>query len=110
MYLPQDETDPLGAIEMALHATLAAEPIEARMRDAARTGKIASARGDERLAAARAAGIISEDDAMVIRRAQRLTEIVIRVDDFPQDLGVAEMRPQDASPSRPATSVRKAAA
>ena len=83
-----------------------------RGTDVAKTGKIGLALdGDDRLAAARAAGIISDDDAMVIRRAQRLTELVIRVDDFPQDLGVAGMRPQDASPVRAATTtVRKAAA
>ena len=47
---------------------------------------------------------------MVLERAQRLTQLVIRVDDFAQDLGVAEMRPQEAPRAPVLTGVRKAAA
>ncbi len=43
MYLPEDEGDALGAIELALAATLAAEPIEARMRDASRPARFGAA-------------------------------------------------------------------
>ena len=38
MYLPRVETDVIGAIELALEATLAAEPVEAKIRDAVKGG------------------------------------------------------------------------
>src|SRR5439155_18700143 len=46
MFLPQSESDPLGAIELALEATLAAEPIEARIRAAIKAGRLVSMRGE----------------------------------------------------------------
>ena len=109
MYLPKTESDVVGAIELAVEATLAAEPIEAKIRDAAKSGRFAAAQSEERAAAAHAAGVITADELALVRRAQRLTDQVIRVDDFAQDLGASEMRPPAATPS-PAIVAHKAAA
>src|SRR5207237_7986946 len=46
MYLPKSEADPIGAIDAALEATLVAEPIEAKIRDALKAGRF-SLRSDE---------------------------------------------------------------
>jgi hypothetical protein len=46
----------------------------------------------------------------VVRRAKRLVEEVIRVDDFAPDLGLSEMRPPAVTPAAPDAIERKAAA
>jgi acyl-CoA dehydrogenase len=93
MYLPRVETDVVGAIELAVEATLAAEPIEAKIREAVKAGRIAAKTGEDRAAAAQVAGVISADELALVRRAKRLADEIVRVDDFAQDLGASEMRP-----------------
>ena len=41
MFIPDEVDDPVRQIELALEATIAAEPIEAKLRDALRAGKLA---------------------------------------------------------------------
>jgi hypothetical protein len=54
----------------------------------------------DRAAAAHAAGIIAADELGLVRRARRLVDEVIRVDDFAPDLGWSEMHPATASMPR----------
>jgi acyl-CoA dehydrogenase len=110
MYLPEDEGDALGSIELALAATLAAEPVEARMKEAFKAGTFSAAAGADRGAAAVAAGVISADELAILRRAGELADRVIRVDDFPQDLGASELKPPAAVAKAPATGRKIAAA
>jgi acyl-CoA dehydrogenase len=110
MYLPADEGDALGAIELALAATLAAEPVEDRMREAFKAGRFSTAPGADRGAAAVAAGVISADELTLLRRAGELADRVIRVDDFAQDLGASELKPAAASAPGSVTSRKIAAA
>src|SRR6266540_1556639 len=107
MYLSQTEADVVGAIESAVEATLAAEPIEARIREAQKAGRFSVKLGEDRAAAAQAASVITADEFAIVCRAQKLTDQVIRVDDFAPDLGVSEMHPPAVSAAPPA---RKAAA
>ncbi|HKE38839.1 MAG TPA: acyl-CoA dehydrogenase [Casimicrobiaceae bacterium] len=93
IYMPGNENDIVRALELAVEATVAAEPIEAKLRDAARAGSFPRKHDEDRIVAALAAGLISADEASVLRRAKRLTDQVIRVDDFAQDLGASELRP-----------------
>ncbi len=109
IYLPQGESDAIGAIELALDATIAAEAVEAKIRAATKAGTLVAKAGEDRPAAALAASIITSDELALLRRAAYLAAIVIRVDDFAQDLGAAEAQPEIASP-RPATIAHKAAA
>src|SRR5262249_1480428 len=110
MYLPKPESDVLGAIEAAVEATLSAEPIEARIREAQKSGRLKIGVGQGRPAAAQAAGVIDAEEMLVVRRAKRLVDQVIRVDDFAQDLGTSELRPPAAAPVTPGIVARKAAA
>jgi acyl-CoA dehydrogenase len=110
MYLPADEGDALGAIELALAAMLAAEPVEGRMREAFKAGRFSAAPGDDRGAAAVAAGVISADELTLLQRASELADRVIRVDDFAQDLGASEAKPAAASAPASAASRKIAAA
>ena len=109
MYLPQAEGDAMRTIESALEATLAAEPIEARIREAQKAGRLSIKVGEDRGAAAQAANVITADELALVRKARRLVDQVIRVDDFAPDLGVSEMRPPAVTPTS-AEVARKAAA
>ncbi|HTR58651.1 MAG TPA: acyl-CoA dehydrogenase [Casimicrobiaceae bacterium] len=109
MYLPKSESEIIGAIEAALEATLAAEPIEARIREAQKNGTLKIKVGEDRAAAAQAAGIINAEELMVVRRAKRLLDQIVRVDDFAQDLGASEMKPPAMSAAPGALARREAA-
>jgi acyl-CoA dehydrogenase len=89
-YVPKSETEPLGCLEAALEATIRAEAVEAKIRAAQKAGAI-HGKGPEELAqAALAANVISAEEQSLLRRAAQLRDQVIRVDDFPQDLGLSE--------------------
>jgi acyl-CoA dehydrogenase len=92
MYISSNEENPVGAIELALAATLAAEPVEARIKDAIKAARLTFGARDDRVAAAQAAGVITPDQAAALRRAQRLVDKVVRVDDFPSDLGASDIQ------------------
>jgi acyl-CoA dehydrogenase len=110
MYMPQAEDDVVRVIESAIEATLAAEPIEARIREAQKAGRFGGGVGEDRAAAAQAANVITSEELALVRRARRLVEQVIRVDDFAPDLGLSEMRPPAATPpSRDAVARKEAA-
>jgi len=90
-YVPTDEGDPIGALEAALTAVIAAEPIEAKIQAAVRAGTIAGRFEQERIDAALSAGVIAVSEKQLLERAQTLRRKVIMVDDFPKDLGRTEI-------------------
>jgi len=92
MYLPKDESDPLGCLEAALAETLRTEPVEAKIRAAVKDGKIAAYTAEGLLAAARDTGVITLEEFAAMERVSALRAEVIRVDDFPQDFGVSEIQ------------------
>ena len=101
MYLPKAESDPIGCLEAALEAAIRAEAIEAKIRAAQKSGAVAGRTPEELAQAALAARVISGEEQAVLKRAAQLRDEVIRVDDFPQDLGRSEtIRP--APPQRAA--------
>ena len=92
VYISKDERDAVGALEAALRAVIAAEPIEAKLHAAAKVGAIASGRfRDEQIEDALRAAIIDAREANALRRADALRRKVIMVDDFPNDLGPSEI-------------------
>ncbi|MBK7417478.1 MAG: acyl-CoA dehydrogenase [Dechloromonas sp.] len=91
-FIPQTEKEPIGAIELALHATLEAEAIEAKIRVAEKNGRfennpLANVR-DIAIVAAEC-GVITAAEFEVMKRRNALRDIVVHVDDFPFDYGVA---------------------
>jgi acyl-CoA dehydrogenase len=90
MYVPRDESDIIGKLEAALHAAVAAEPIERKVRAAQRAGQIAGEASAALAQAALAAGVITAAEHAQLQRATALRDEVIRVDDFPQDLALVE--------------------
>jgi acyl-CoA dehydrogenase len=91
MYLPQTETDPIGCLEAALIATIEAEAIDAKVRNAQKIRTISGKSQEELVRSALAAGIITPEEHAHLQRTARLRDEVIRVDDFPQDFGRAEL-------------------
>jgi acyl-CoA dehydrogenase len=91
VHLPTDVEEPIGALEAALAATIAAEPVEAKLKDARRQGRfdpknLASGDVDEIWRVALHAGVIDEREFALVERRNALRDKVIRVDDFPYDL------------------------
>jgi len=94
MFIPDEVDDPVRQIELALDATLAAEPIEAKVREAVRARRLSPP--DEPIVDAAAfdlqaveAGVITADEARVLAKHRELVAKVIRVDDFAADLGTS---------------------
>jgi acyl-CoA dehydrogenase len=101
MYLSRAESDPLGCLEAALDAAIRAEAVEAKIRAAQKSGLVGGSGPEELAQGAFAAKIISGEELSLLKRAAQLRDEVIRVDDFPQDLGRSEaIRP--AQPQRAA--------
>jgi acyl-CoA dehydrogenase len=117
-----DPEQPVGLLERALSATIAAEPIERKLRDATRTGavdaRLAPGEGAAELAdRAAAAGILTKDEVRVLAAQRELAAAVVSVDDFAQDLGTSLLVPPEqggetAPHMRPSTgpAVRRAVA
>jgi acyl-CoA dehydrogenase len=91
-YLPLTEKEPVGAIELALIATLEAEAIEAKIRDAEKAGRFANnpqANVRDIAVAAVECGVITASEFEKMKRRNMLRDIVVHVDDFPFDFNVA---------------------
>jgi len=91
VHVPDDENDPIGALEAALKAVIAAEPVEAKLRAADRAGRLTGRFHDELVEDALARGVIDAGEAGLLARAAALRRKVIMVDDFPKDLGRTEI-------------------
>jgi len=82
LYLPTEASEPLAQLERALESAAAAQPIVARLRDAMRSGQLASGDPEQSLMRAIAAGAITEDDAALVSAAVAARRRVIEVDEF----------------------------
>jgi acyl-CoA dehydrogenase len=91
VFISPDENDPIATLEAALRAVIAAEPVEAKLRTAAREGRVRAEFGDLAAERAQTEGIISGEEFETLMRARQLRRRVIMVDDFPQDLGRSEL-------------------
>lgn len=91
VYVPKNETDPTGVLEAAFLATVACEPIEKKLREAVKKGELTVGSGIDVAIVAREKNILSADELSQWRRKEALRKEVIKVDDFPQDFGRAEI-------------------
>jgi len=95
-YVPKTEQEAVGAVELALKATIEAEPLDAKIREAEKAGKLddnPDANVRDIAHAAFAAGIVTAAEYAVLKRRNELRDIVIRVDDFPMDYGLSQRLP-----------------
>ena len=91
MYLPRGEADATGILESAFVATVACEPIDKKLRDAIKQGSLKPRPGADLVTMARDAGIVTAEEYALWQRKEALRKSVIKVDDFPQDFGRAEI-------------------
>jgi acyl-CoA dehydrogenase len=90
IYIPDDEQDAVGALEAALASTLACEPLQVRLQEARKAGKLNALEELLRIAEARDQGLISAEQALQLERDYALRRKVIMVDDFaPEQLRAA---------------------
>ena len=90
MYVPETREDPIGALEAALYSTLECEPLQAKVEEARKERGPARVRGMtelERIADARAKGVLRPEEAALLERDYELRRKVVMVDDFaPEEL------------------------
>jgi acyl-CoA dehydrogenase len=105
-HIPKSVKEPVGAIEQALAATLAAEPIDEKVRAAEKQGLFENdpeANVRDISAAAIQHGVVDAKEYQVLKHRDELRDIVIRVDDFPYDFDVATAAKRHVAPSTPET-------
>jgi acyl-CoA dehydrogenase len=85
MYLPKDENDIIGKLEAAMHAVIASEPVEAKVRAAVKGGRITARGQDAQFAEAASLSVITDTELQQWKRAQVLRHEVIMVDDFDRE-------------------------
>ncbi|ANY18388.1 acyl-CoA dehydrogenase [Bordetella pseudohinzii] len=89
-FIPADTREPVAAIEAALAATLQAEAIETRVRQLEKSGTLgANPKANVRdiATAAFEAGALGQEDYAIMQKRNALRDQVVKVDDFPFDLG-----------------------
>ena len=91
VFVPENESEAVGALEAAMRAVIAADAVEAKIREAVKAGRLKHDVTRDLHADALQAGVIDGAEASVIVRAHELRRKVIMVDDFPRDLGNTEI-------------------
>ena len=102
MYVGKGEVDPTGILEAAFLATIACEPIDEKLRKAVKKGKIVPQPGVDLGSLGIQNKIITAEEFALWRRKEALRRNVIKVDDFPQDFGRAEILAKLAQETHPA--------
>jgi acyl-CoA dehydrogenase len=83
-----DKHGPVGLYGEALELAARLEPVERRIREAEKAGRLVGARGVSPIAAAEEAQLISVQEARELARLEELTAEIVAVDDFdPAELG-----------------------
>jgi acyl-CoA dehydrogenase len=82
MYVPPPHEPGLGRLEAALDNVVDALAVEAKIRDAVRSGRIDRAPGDALVELARKADVITDEDCRRIRAADAARDEAIQVDAF----------------------------
>jgi acyl-CoA dehydrogenase len=91
VFISGEASDSVRTLEAALAAVIAAEPVEARLREAQQAGRIGGRHADRIAAEGLQSGVITQAEFDVLQRAAELRRKVIMVDDFPQDFGKSEL-------------------
>lgn len=92
VFISGNDNDAVSALESALLAVIAAEPVEAKLRQAQHAGQIAGRHAEQIAAEGLQHGVITQAEFDLLQRAAALRRQVIMVDDFPQDFGKSELQ------------------
>ena len=82
IYMPTNEKDAFAKLETAYRASLAADKVAARIKDAIRKGELPRRAPISLLDEALEKGIINENDVAIVTRAEELRTDAITVDSF----------------------------
>ncbi|WP_217511061.1 acyl-CoA dehydrogenase [Vibrio metschnikovii] len=98
-YIGKDEDDSVGLMESAFLAMYSVKGLERQMNKAVKEGKVAR-KGPltERLAQAKAAGVLTDNEVEAILAADKLRSKAIQVDHFSHDL--SEVRTHNVNPPK----------
>ncbi len=91
VFISDNENDPVRTLESALIAVIAAEPVEAKLRQAQQAGRIARGHAGQMAAEALQKSVITQAEVDLLKSAAELRRRVIMVDDFPKDFGKSEL-------------------
>ena len=91
MYVGKGESDPTGVLEAAFLATIACEPVDEKLHKAVKKGKIVPQPGVDLGSLGIQYKIITVEENAQWQRKEMLRKNVIKVDDFPQDFGRADI-------------------
>jgi acyl-CoA dehydrogenase len=91
MFISKNESEATGQLEAALLAAIACEPIEKKLREAVKSGALQPRWGVDTAARAHEQGVLSSEELQAWQRKEALRREVIKVDDFPQDFGRAQI-------------------
>ena len=97
IYVGKGESDPTGVLEAAFLATIACEPVDEKLRKAVKKGKLVPQPGADLGSLAVQKQIITAEEHALWQRKEALRKNVIKVDDFPQDFGRAELAAKHAN-------------
>lgn len=82
-YWQESEQDPIGRVELAFAAMLAVQPLEQRLLQAQKQGRLLAKQSLlERLLAAEAAGVLNAQEVAALQEAERLRIQALQVDSF----------------------------
>ncbi|MCJ1884348.1 acyl-CoA dehydrogenase [Pseudomonas sp. LA21] len=84
-FLPGDPQDPVGKLGVAYEHLTAVAPLQEKLRQALRDGRVSPAAGQSPIDAARDAGVLEGSEAEALHEAERARRAVIDVDDFAQE-------------------------
>jgi acyl-CoA dehydrogenase len=91
VFVSKNEKDATWVLEAGFLAAVACEPIDKKLREAVKSGRLEIHPGVETAPVAREKGILTAEECTQWQRKELLRKGVIKVDDFPQDYGRAEI-------------------
>ena len=106
-YQSQDPADVTGLINTTLEKVLQADPIEVRLAKAIRSGELEHDSDADMLAVAAESGVISPEEAELVRDARIARRAVIDVDDFSKEEMDPTTRKTGKATKKPATTKGK---
>ena len=106
IYVSQNPNDPTGLLEVTFAKVVAAEVAEKKLDRAVRSGQVRRVHGTDWIGDAAKLGVVTEEEAALLREVETLTARVIAVDHFDP----AEVRPHYMTPGHNARAVQSAAA
>jgi acyl-CoA dehydrogenase len=106
IHVSQNPDDPTGLLEVAFAKAVAAEAAEKKLDRAVRNGQVRRVHGTDWIGDAAKLGVVSNEEARLLREVEALTARVIAVDHFDP----AELRPNYMTPGHNARAAQSAAA